>query len=206
MRRPLEPGLSVAAESTEGDGTAALVGHLQHRMRAAEQTLAIRMSDDVAPVVADGRVHGLDTGAVVGYTKTHHVRYLPEEHEATVRLLAVGERTPLFLIGDDHFARYAWYLRLAQVAGGHAWSGIVRCEIATGVGVSTAAEAADWTTCLLPDVASEPHTDPRAPQNLVPVAALERQLRRLMGDRDLVNRAVRSAVLRESVALAARRS
>ena len=43
----------------------------------------------------------------------------------------------------------------------------------------------------------EEHLDPRAPQNLVPIAALERELRHLMGDRGLVYRAIRSAVMRE---------
>jgi hypothetical protein len=47
---------------------------------------------------------------------------------------------------------------------------------------------------VLPLVASEPHLDPRAPQNLVPTAALERQLRHRMGDRGLVYRALREAV------------
>jgi hypothetical protein len=53
---------------------------------------------------------------------------------------------------------------------------------------------ADRTAAVLPLVASEPHLDPRAPQNLVPIAALERQLRHRMGDRGLVYRALREAV------------
>ena len=56
---------------------------------------------------------------------------------------------------------------------------------------------AGLTAALLPRTASEPHIDPRAPQNLVPVAALERELRRRMGDRGLVFRAIRSAVMRQ---------
>lgn len=116
----LVAGFPVSAESTPGDARPALVGHLQARMRAAEQALATRMTENATLVVADGRVHGLDTGPVVGYTKTHHVRYLGDEHENTIRVLLPGERTPLFVIGDDHFARYAWYLRLASVVGGHA--------------------------------------------------------------------------------------
>jgi hypothetical protein len=39
---------------------------------------------------------------------------------------------------------------------------------------------ADRSAALLPVVASEPHLDPRAPQNLVPIGALERQLRHRM--------------------------
>ena len=32
----------------------------------------------------------------------------------------------LFTISE--YRRYSWYVRLAHVPGGHAWSGIVRCE------------------------------------------------------------------------------
>lgn len=59
---------------------------------------------------------------------------------------------------------------------------------------------ADRSATVLPKVASEPYLDPRAPQNLVPVGALERYLRHLMGDRGLVLRAIRAAVMREAAA------
>jgi hypothetical protein len=54
---------------------------------------------------------------------------------------------------------------------------------------------ADRSAAVLPLVASEAHIDPRAPQNLVPIAALERDLRHRMGDRGLVYRALREAVM-----------
>ena len=47
-------------------------------------------------------------------------------------------------------------------------------------------------------VASEAHLDPRAPQNLVPIAALEKELRHRMGDPRLTYRALRGAVMREA--------
>ena len=53
---------------------------------------------------------------------------------------------------------------------------------------------ADRTAAILPIVASEPHIDPRAPQNLVPIGALERELRHRMGDPGFVYRALRYAV------------
>ena len=52
---------------------------------------------------------------------------------------------------------------------------------------------ADRVTAILPATASQPHIDPRAPQNLVPVAALERELRRRLGDPGYVYRALREA-------------
>ena len=49
---------------------------------------------------------------------------------------------------------------------------------------------------LLPGFASAPYWDKRAPQNLVPIAGLEKRLRHLMGERELVYRMIRSAAKR----------
>jgi hypothetical protein len=48
-------------------------------------------------------------------------------------------------------------------------------------------------TATLPPYASEPHKDPRAPQNLYPIAGLERALRRRLGDQHVLYRALRRA-------------
>jgi hypothetical protein len=52
---------------------------------------------------------------------------------------------------------------------------------------------ADLSVLLLPPLASAPHKDPRAPQNLVPIGGLERELRRRLGDQQLLYRSLRSA-------------
>ena len=52
---------------------------------------------------------------------------------------------------------------------------------------------ADLTSRLLPRFASTPHKDPRAPQNLVPIGGLERELRRRLGDQQLLSRSLRAA-------------
>jgi hypothetical protein len=52
---------------------------------------------------------------------------------------------------------------------------------------------ADTTAKLLPRFASSEHKDPRAPQNLYPIGALERELRRRLGDPHLLYRALRLA-------------
>ena len=70
----------------------------------------------------------------------------------------------------------------------------MRCEASGQLPKDQAATIADRTAALLPIVASEPHVDPRAPQNLVPIGALEKELRHRMGDRGLVYRALREAV------------
>lgn len=42
-------------------------------------------------------------------------------------------------------------------------------------------------------MASSPHKDPRAPQNLVPIGGLERELRHRLGDQQLLYRSLRGA-------------
>ena len=49
------------------------------------------------------------------------------------------------------------------------------------------------TRKLLPPLASSPHKDPRAPQNLVPIGGLERELRRRLGDQQLLFRSLAAA-------------
>ena len=68
---------------------------------------------------------------------------------------------------------YSWYTRLADAGPPwHDHAGIVRCEVRAGVRLDGARGLADRTTALLPAYAGRP-TDPRAPQNLAPVAGLE---------------------------------
>ena len=127
----------------------------------------------------------------VGYVKTHHVAYLPVVEERVATGLRAGERTPLFAIGDRRF-RYSWYLRLPGAAT-HPWSGVVRCEASGDLSRAEAAALADRVTATLPRFASRPHNDPRAPQNLYPIAGLERELRRRLGDAAIMERALRRA-------------
>ena len=145
-------------------------------------------------VVVDGplgerrRVEG-----AVGYVKTHRVAYLPPELQRVVGTLGAGERTPLFTVGEDRF-RWSWYLRLPGPAT-HPWWGVVRCEAPGDLGPADAAAWADRVTVTLPRFASQPFQNPRAPQNLHPIAGLERQLKRRLGDARLLERALRQAAV-----------
>ena len=173
----------------------ALIKHLHTHMRRAEGETATALSREGCFVVADGPLNDLSPQTTVGHVKSHRVTYLPPERNSVVAALRTGERTPMFSISQ--FQRYSWYLRLAEIAGGHSWSGVVRCEASGQLPLDEVRTMADRTAAVLPLVASEAHLDPRAPQNLVPVAALERELKHLLGDRGLVFRAIRQAVLRE---------
>jgi hypothetical protein len=95
----------------------------------------------------------------------------------------------------ERFARHSWYLRLPCDVS-HPWAGVVRCETAVDIGPERAIALADHLSAVLPRFASSPHKDPRAPQNLFPIAGLERELRRRLGDPLLIQRALREAAQR----------
>lgn len=179
---------------TQDADPAALVRVLHTGMRAAEGHVASFLAAQHF-VVADGPLNEFAPQPAVGYVKSHRVLYLNPERNRTVAALRAGQRTPMFLISSQTaFTRYSWYVRLSDLPGGHSWSGITRCETSARQASGEAARLADRTAALLPALASEPHRDPRAPQNLVPVAALERTLRHRMGDPRMVERALREAV------------
>lgn len=190
----LEPPYRIT--TTASDDPSHLVKELHTRMRRAEGELASALAADVF-VVADGPLNQpLAPLPVVGYIKSHRRTYLPPQLNAVIAELAPGQRTPLFTIAADRpdVSRYSWYVRLAMLPGGHSWSGVVRCEASGRLARDEVRTIADRTAALLPLVGSEPHVDPRAPQNLVPIGALERELRHRMGDPGLVYRALRRAV------------
>ena len=155
--------------------------------------------DEPGLIVFDGPLGTRDGGNAAGYIKSQHVQYLAPDLFAVVGRLRPGQRTPVFHIGGE-LANWSWYVRLPGPRS-HTASGIVRLEL-PGLGdVSCAVSRADQITALLPRFASEPHKDARAPQNLYPIAGLERQLRRHLGDATLLDRALRrrASVGREPV-------
>jgi hypothetical protein len=128
----------------------------------------------------------------VGFIKSHHVRYLEDDADALVGGLAPGERTPVFRVDAQPFSRYSWYLKLPGPSGA-AWAGIVRCEATGALTVERVVALANVVAATVPRFSSEPHKDSRAPQNLYPIAGLERELRRRLGDPQLLYRALRQA-------------
>jgi hypothetical protein len=192
------PRLAYRSESVPGTDPGALIQRFHGAMRSAEATLSERLAQEGAFVVADGPINDLSATEKVGYIKSHRAPYLSPATQPIVGRLRAGERTPLFLIGaGGAYPRYSWYQRLADLPGGHSWTGVVRGEVSSHLDLATAARIADRTAALLPNVASVPHVDPRAPQNLVPIAGLERELRRRLGDPAFVVRALRTAVVRQ---------
>jgi hypothetical protein len=176
------------------------LAELQLRMRRAEGELAELLCADGWFSVVDGPLTYVRSAdlPVVGYVKTHHRMLLPPvEHASVPRLLEVATRTSLFAHAD----RYSAYVRVST-PDYHAgpWSGIARIEIPQSTGLTRAIRTADAVTGLLPRFAGIAHRDPRAPQNLQPVGALERHLRHLLGSPQLAVRAVRDAIAQLSAA------
>jgi hypothetical protein len=181
---------SYEVRRSEGDAPEDLWLAIQKRMAELESALASDEGTDL--VVVDGPLRGdLQSGSRVGYIKTHHVGYLPPEVEGVVGALAPGQRTPLFLT-LGRWGRFCWYTRLPGGAG-HSWAGVVRCETSADVDKDGAVRLAEVVTRALPRFASVGHKDPRAPQNLYPIAGLERELRRRLGDPALLYRDLRVA-------------
>ena len=192
----ISPELSYRSESIAESDPSGLIQSLHGQMRKAEANLSEDLAKQGMFVVADGPINDLSATEKVGFVKTHRRPYLSDERIGIVGSLGAGERTPLFLIGaGGAYPRYSWYFRLADLAHGHAWTGIARAEVSSHLDLATAQRMADRVTAVLPAVASEPHIDPRAPQNLVPIAALERELRRRMGDPAFVYRELRAATI-----------
>jgi hypothetical protein len=182
--------------SGSGSGMDPLSLALQQRLTDAEVQLALLFraqnpaSDDL--LVVDGPLRGrTHLDRTVGYIKTHHASYLPAAQAAVVGALQPGQRTPVFTMGTS-WRRHSWYLALPG-SHGAPWSGVVRLECSADLPPAQATPLADLTARLLPPLASSAHKDPRAPQNLVPIGGLERELRRRLGDQQLLYRSLRAA-------------
>jgi hypothetical protein len=184
------------ARPAEGAGLDKLSLAMQQRLAFAEVQLAVayrgRHPADDDLLVVDGPLRGrTHLERTVGYIKTHHTSYLPGDQASVVGALRPGQRTPAFTMGTS-WERHSWYLQLPGTDG-VPWSGVVRLECSADLEPKGVTALADLTALVLPAFASVPHKDPRAPQNLVPIGGLERQLKHRLGDERLLYRALRAA-------------
>jgi hypothetical protein len=200
---PVSRALTYQIRSTIDAEPDAPLRAIHDEMRLVEEQVARELAD--APdtlVIQDGPLTFSDEvrGLAVGYVKRVLRIYLPASHLGHLVTLPPGQRTPLFALrGSRRFARYAWFVRLAAPRiGDSELSGIVRCEIADRVGVDVARRMADATALLLPPYAGVRGLHARAPQNLLPIAALETRLRRELGDPALVLRSIQDLIAREA--------
>ncbi|MCS7023997.1 MAG: hypothetical protein NZV14_04310 [Bryobacteraceae bacterium] len=195
-------GLSYVPVRVAEEGPEAAVRAIHSEMRKCEEALAREVADHPGRlVIVDGPLTFEQPvrGAAVGYIKRVMRTYLGREHLAVLAQLQPSQRTPLFgLSGSQRFSRLSWFFRLsAPRRGDSEFSGIVRLEVAEGVGLERARELAGACSAILPQLKARRGLDLRAPQNLLPISALERHLRHRLGDERLVRRSIESFLMRE---------
>jgi hypothetical protein len=170
-----------AADAARGGTGAAVAPPAGHRPAGGDDLL-----------IVDGPLRNRQhLPRALGYIKSHHATYLPPELNVIVGRLTPGQRTPVFRMGTT-WDRHSWYLRLPGAAGAP-WAGVVRIECAAALPVAEVTWLAGLSQRCLGRFASAPYKDSRAPQNLYPIAGLERELRRRLGDPKLLYRALREA-------------
>ena len=170
---------------------------VQTEMLAAEEELVKKVAtkDANTLVIRDGPLRYESPIFTLGYVKTMHKNYLTEKYAALLWQLLPGQRTPIFKINIQNKSRLSWYLKSGNSQHSpqkayHDLHGIVRLELSGNTPWLEAQEIANRSTDLIPKYASHPSRDPRAPQNLTPVGALERELGRYMGDAGVIQRRV----------------
>lgn len=192
------------AESTPNVELDGPLRHIQKAMRQAEATLARDTCRDDTLTIVDGPLsfEPARKGLALGYIKRIHQLYLPARFIPLLAGLPAGARTPLFSIqtAGSGLARYSWFQRLAHPGAGETeLHGIVRLEVSADVGVDTARKLADSATTWLPRTAPKRARDPRSPQNLLPIGALEQKLRAALGDARLFRRWIEVLVTKEAI-------
>lgn len=185
-------GAVYVSHPVTGGETTDLVNAVQAQLRGLEISVTAKANAiDEELLVVDGPLHGrAHIARALGYVKSHRVQYLPAELGRVVNSLESGQRTPVFAL-DTSWERYSWYLRLpgADVPA----AGLVRLEASADLPLDDVIALANAASAALPRLASSPYKDPRAPQNLTPIAGLERRLRMLLGDQRLLQRGLRAA-------------
>jgi uncharacterized protein len=169
-----------------------LTGALQKHLAALEASVCAESRDESTAdelLVADGPLRGrAGASRMLGYIKSQEKTYLPAALLAVVTALRAGQRSPVFLLGT-RWRQYTWYLRLPG-RDGAPWGNLVRIECSAELPVVSAVALADLSMVTLPRFAATSYKDPRAPQNLVPIAGLERRLRGMLGDGRLLHRSL----------------
>lgn len=213
-RNPHTGHLEYTPVAMQGTDPLAALNTLQQHMLAAEQNLSHDLASKVpaddqddrewlsALTVQDGTLRGRNlNGAVVGCVKTMETMYLPADRTSLLSELKPGERTPVMRMtySNGQFTRLIWYVRLCEAAFyQHPMAGVMRLEMFAPDDPSflppIVRQVANLSGTLLMRLGSHAHKDPRAPQNLIPTAALEQAMGRSMGSADLVTRRIRAHI------------
>lgn len=188
----LGPGLAYRVwPCPAAQGYEALQEEAHTLRRQVEDRLGQRIAraNPAALILHDGPLYLTDGPYArrLGYAKTQWRAYLSPEHAALVPRLAPGERTPVFEIHKRNGPKVrSWYLRLPLDPDRPYAPAASLVRVETGADGEEAVQLARYSLSLLPRLASKPYRDPRAPQNLVPIGALERELGRRLGRLEVI--------------------
>ena len=150
-----------------------------------------RGRDDL--LVLDGQLQGPHPlPRAIGFVKSHDTTYLDGTLGAVVGGLAAGERTPVFRI-ERPFPVLQLVPAVARAGRRRRGRGSRGSSAVATSTASAAVALADLAQVTLVRYASAEYKDARAPQNLYPIAGLERELRRRLGEPALLYRALRAA-------------
>jgi len=168
------------------------------QMRGAEAQVAEALSGSERLVLADGSLKFFSgASAVVGVIKTIYKLYLPAKRATILGRLKAGQRTPFFCIESKRkntgYKILTCYLRLTSPQPiESSFAGLVRLEVNPSQrGSGNVSHLFDQAAVKVRELASRAPKDPRAPQNLIPIGGLERQLRHKLGDAQLVLRGIK---------------
>ncbi len=169
------PCLRFSPRSVPGSGPLDPLRGLQNAMREAEAELAEDDADGGRARACRARwpadlLRG--EGPVVGMIKRQNRAYLVRTRRRSSALLGVGERTPIFKLGEQRLERFSWYLRLAGPAPDRRHDGRRRPP-RDGDGRRARGRPAPRRSRRRRPAAFRQRAwaDPRAPQNLYPVGA-----------------------------------
>lgn len=186
--------------SSAGDDPAGLDATLGE-LRAQLETEVVRALIDEGSevIVVDGRLPPVTSSNAVGLIKTpHRLPLTSDAHIGLLMGLRTGERSPVFTRQRSSRTYYSWFVCLRTPGPlDLSPSGLAMFEMDDSIPASGAVRMADLTASVLPEYASSPVRDARAPQNLLPVGQLERQLRHRLGDPELRLRMLRKAFAKE---------
>lgn len=167
--------------------------------RAESDLLRAHAAPSAALVIADGPLEFQlpNEASALGYVKRMLRQYLGQAGFSHLMNLPPGSRTPIFEIRRDKSRRLSWYARLGtREAGESRLSGVVRLECSP-MDLKSAQALANRSVGELGRFVPSRARDPRSPQNLLPIGALERILRHRLGDARLVRRNITTMLARD---------
>ena len=192
----LGPGLTYQPVMVASEGISGLIEAGRELRQQAEDRLGRRLLDanPEALAIHDGPLFPTQRWPArqIGFAKTEHRTYLSATEAELLGKLKPGQRTPLFRFPGRYQHQgsnrsfFGWYVALpldpSRPFGPEA--GLVRLEAALDMDESE--KLARASLAIFCRLASRPFRDPRAPQNLIPVGALEWELGRRLGERAVI--------------------